>query len=232
MTRRPARPGAAASRGRPHRPVAGRARRRPRLAEPAPRRDGRATVDTVGVDIDRREVAEARVGPGAHLPRRAAARARGDLLPRRRIRAGQSRHRPPPVRRVRAPRPLHGHLGRLPAGARTPLSRRRSTMRRACWSGWPPMRRAGHRHRPAGGRGQQRRRRAGRPTGSARRRRVGAAGGVPAAASAGARRPADAVEGGVPDDPGLRRTRRGAMWRHYLATSPSPPTRFPAAPAN
>ena len=58
-------------------------------------------VNTVGVDIENREV---RVDSRAHLPVRAVARAGGDLLPLRGLRARQSRHRPPPVRRVRATR--------------------------------------------------------------------------------------------------------------------------------
>ena len=143
--------------------------------------------------------------PGARLPGRTVTSTGGDLLPLGRFRPGQPRYRPPPVRGVRAARSVHRHLRRLPAGTRTPVSRRARRRDGGARVGGRQRARTGHRYQPVGGRGQQCGCGTGGAARAARRRRVGAAGRVPAAAPAGARRPAHAVEAGVRRDPGIRR---------------------------
>jgi hypothetical protein len=76
-------------------------------------------VNTVGVDIENREARSIPV----RIYRGGPAPATGDLLPLRGFRAGQSRHRSPPVCGVRATRALHGDLGRLSVGAGRPRVR-------------------------------------------------------------------------------------------------------------
>ena len=193
--------------------------RRAGLAEPAARRDAAMTVDTAGVEIERREVrVEAgrvmtvRIYRGGPSPAPAVIYCHGGAFVLGNL---DTDHRQCVEFARRAQCTVVSVDYRLapehpyPAGFDDALAVLEWVAAEADG--------ARHRRRAAGGRGQQRRGSAGGRAGSARRRRVGAAGCFPDAASAGARRPADPVEGGVHHHSGVRRTCRGADVAALLA---------------
>ena len=175
------------------------------------RRDAAAQEPhATGVEIVETRGDAIRHGAGAHLSRRAVAPAPAVIY----CHAGafvlgnlDTDHRQ--CVEARPPRPLHGDLGRLPAGAGTPVSGRARRRDRGAGVGGRQCDGTGHRPRPAGRRGQQRRWRAGRLAGAAcaptdRCRRSCSSCCTNRCSTTGHR-----VEGGVPGDPGFRRRGRG-----------------------
>ena len=108
------------------------------------------------------------------------------------------------MRGARAPRPVHGGVGGLTAGAGTPLPGRARRRERRAAVGGDRCPRARRRPGPARRRRQQRRRHAGRMPGARRGRRVTAAGCLPIAAPARAGRSSHPIREGVSHQPGVR----------------------------